>query len=66
MLLNVKELSEHSAWADSKVWTEVMKLNGHSEIKYIFDLLFHLHSVQHAYLCIWTGQSLDQIARRRK
>ena len=60
MLSYIKDLSEHMAWADSKIWTEVMKISKHSNIKDIFDLLFHLHSVQHAYLCIWTNQQLDQ------
>ena len=63
MLLDIKELSDHMFWADSKVWSEVMKISQHNKIQHIFDLLFHLHTVQHAYLCIWNNQPLNNLGK---
>jgi uncharacterized damage-inducible protein DinB len=59
MLPGIKELSEHMFWADMTVWSEVMKIDQNKDTQNIFDLLFHLHSVQHAYLSIWKDESLN-------
>jgi uncharacterized damage-inducible protein DinB len=58
MLQEIKELSDHMFWADMTIWSEVRKIKQDKDTKNIFDLLFHLHSVQHAYLSIWKDESL--------
>lgn len=63
MLSDIKELSDHMYWADSIVWSEVMKISHHDDIQIIFDLLFHLHSVQHAYFSLWHNQHLGQLEK---
>lgn len=58
MLPEINDLSEHMFWADMKVWSEINKMQN-KDTKNIFDLFFHLHSVQHAYLSIWENESLS-------
>ena len=63
MLVNIKELSDHMYWADSKVWSEIKKISQDSNIQTILDLVYHLHSVQYAYLCIWKKESLASLPK---
>lgn len=53
MLEHIKELADHMYWADSIIWEEVMKLHEKENQKRIKELLYHIHSVQNAYLDIW-------------
>ena len=62
MLPEISDLSEHMFWADMKVWSEINKMQN-KDTKNIFDLFFHLHSVQHAYLCIWKEESLNHFQK---
>jgi uncharacterized damage-inducible protein DinB len=56
VLVEINELSCHMYWADGIIWDTVLKLpekENHPEIK---KLLYHIHSVQNAYLNIWLKQ----------
>jgi uncharacterized damage-inducible protein DinB len=44
-------------WADTKVWMAVPDLQGRPDDR-LRRLLLHLHTVQRAFLKIWTGQPL--------
>lgn len=61
MPMEIKDLSDHMFWADITIWSEVRKIEQDKDTKSIFDLLFHLHSVQHAYLSIWNNESLNYL-----
>jgi uncharacterized damage-inducible protein DinB len=63
MSQEIKTLSEHMFWADMIVWSEVKRIQQDKDTKNIFDLFFHLHSVQHAYLSIWKDESLKYFGR---
>jgi len=58
MLAEIKELSNHMFWADGIVWEVVLKQperENHTKLK---ELLYHIHSVQNAYLNIWFNQPI--------
>jgi uncharacterized damage-inducible protein DinB len=40
-------------WADSIVWRFVLKTEGAEKDEKIKSKFFHIHMVQHAYLCLW-------------
>ena len=62
MLPEINDLSEHMFWADMKVWSEINKMQN-KDTKNIFDLFFHLHMVQHVYLCIWKNEPIDHLEK---
>jgi len=46
------ELFRHMTWADALVWRTVL---AHDHDDRTYKLLFHIHSVQHAFLSVWRG-----------
>lgn len=47
------DLFRHMAWADAVVWRAVL---GAEHDDRTYQLLFHLHSVQWAFLSVWRGE----------
>ncbi len=59
-LLNEKKnLFAHMFWADAKVWESVFKLSDYERNEKMKELLYHIHTVQHAYLLLWLEQELN-------
>lgn len=58
MLAHIQELFQHMYWADGLVCNSVLKLSDPNDSR-LKELLYHIHSVQHAYLRIWLHQPLD-------
>lgn len=56
---NIKLLLHHMEWADAKVWESVLKLSSSKSDSKMRKLLYHLHSVQRAFLYLWTKQPLE-------
>ncbi len=56
-------LLDHMEWADALVWRTVHESEAARRDDYVLDSLFHLHLVQHAYLCVWTGAELPELDR---
>ena len=52
-------LFTHMEWADALLWRAVLAEKVVSWDDYVREGTFHLHSVQRAYLCIWTGEPSD-------
>ena len=60
-------LLSHMEWADACLWAAVLGLPAAREDRRTRELLYHLHSVQHAYLHVWRRQplaipALDELA----
>jgi uncharacterized damage-inducible protein DinB len=51
----VNELSRHMEWADALIWRAVRESPADGEVR---GKLHHLHTVQHAYLQIWRGETV--------
>jgi uncharacterized damage-inducible protein DinB len=50
------DLYRHMKWADGEVWRAVMACEAAHGDATLTGLLLHLHTVQRAFLDIWTGQ----------
>jgi uncharacterized damage-inducible protein DinB len=55
---NLYDLFMYMQWADAAVWQSVLKTAGVETDEKIKNTLFHIHMVQHAYLCLWEKQPL--------
>jgi uncharacterized damage-inducible protein DinB len=55
----IRDLFRHMEWADAIVWQPILKLEPHGEDRRLLELLYHSHSVQHAFLQVWHGVPLD-------
>lgn len=51
-----RELFAHMEWADAAVWTAVLGTDPALQDQPLRDLLVHLHSVQQAFLDVWSGR----------
>jgi uncharacterized damage-inducible protein DinB len=47
------DLFVHMQWADATVWQVALKTTGAGNDEKIKSIFFHIHMVQHAYLCLW-------------
>lgn len=54
----LRDLYRHMAWADAQVWAAVTKLPAGPPDERLRTLLLHIHTVQTAFLHVWTGQPL--------
>lgn len=55
----VQDLFRHMEWADSLVWAETLRRQETASNGRIRELLHHVHSVQWAYLQIWSGEPVE-------
>jgi uncharacterized damage-inducible protein DinB len=53
-----RTLLRHMEWADALIWNAVLKLGPANQDQRLLDRLYHLHSVQWAYLKVWQKQPL--------
>jgi uncharacterized damage-inducible protein DinB len=52
----LRELFRHMEWADATVWQAVATLNSLPPDTRLRDRLLHIHTVQRAFLLVWTGR----------
>jgi uncharacterized damage-inducible protein DinB len=52
-------LYRHMEWADAAVWSAALASNPARTDARLFDLLYHSHVVQHAFLRTWLQQPYD-------
>ena len=55
----LRDLLSHADWADATVWSAVL---GNRDVLYeprVQFWLHHIHTVQHAFVRLWSGQALD-------
>ncbi|MBD3334738.1 MAG: damage-inducible protein DinB [Candidatus Eisenbacteria bacterium] len=53
------ELLQHMFWADALIWKGALESQRARDDAAVRDHLYHLHAVQHAFLRIWQGRSMD-------
>lgn len=49
-------LARHMEWADAIVWEAVVRSEAGRSDKRILTWLYHIHTVQHAFVSIWRGE----------
>jgi uncharacterized damage-inducible protein DinB len=54
----LRELYRHMEWADATVWRALLAHPPAARDDRLRNLLLHLHTVQRAFLDVWTGQPL--------
>jgi uncharacterized damage-inducible protein DinB len=54
----LRELFQHMEWADATVWRAALAHPPAARDPRLLDLLLHLHTVQHAFVTVWTQQPL--------
>ena len=52
----IEELFAAMEWSDATMWRSVLAHPAAESDPKIRELLYHLHMVQRAFLCIWSGQ----------
>src|SRR3712207_617627 len=57
------DLFRHMEWADAKVWGAVSQLPDDRDAK-LWQWLIHIHTVQRAFLQVWTGRRIEEAMRR--
>ena len=57
----LKDLLRHMEWADAKVWSAVP--DGTPADKRLTELLLHVHTVQQAFLAVWTKSDVRLVFR---
>lgn len=57
-------LFQHMNWADATVWRSVLQVSNVESDLRVRDLLYHIHIVQHAFLCIWSKKPSELDAFR--
>ena len=55
----LKDQFKHMQWADATVWRAVLELPATEIDTALRDLLYHIHMVQYAFLCIWQDAEAD-------
>ncbi len=55
----LRDLALHLEWADAAVWRAVLESADQELDSRLENWLHHIHSVQHAFLCIWQGETLE-------
>lgn len=55
----LRELTGHLRWADERVWDAVLASPAAMSDAALTAKLHHLHSVQRAFLRMWTGAAID-------
>lgn len=51
---DLKDLFHHMHWADATVWAAVLATDAAAADTKLADLFYHIHSVQRAFLAVWT------------
>lgn len=51
----LKDLFHHMHWADATVWNSVLETEAAAGDARVTDLFYHIHSVQRAFLAVWTA-----------
>ena len=54
-----QDLMKHMEWADGLIWGSLLSLSGAQQEPSLMERLYHLHSVQWAYLQIWRGEPVQ-------
>ncbi|MFI5310742.1 MAG: DinB family protein [Gemmatimonadales bacterium] len=54
-----RTLLRHMEWADASIWSAALKLESARHDERLLDRLYHLHSVQWAYLKVWQSRPLE-------
>ena len=49
-------LFDHLHWADALMWRTILSTPALHGDRRIYELLFHIHQVQHAMLSVWRGE----------
>ena len=57
----LQDLLRHMEWADAKVWSTVP--DSTPADKRLLDLLLHIHTVQQAFLAVWTNTDVSVVFR---
>lgn len=58
MSREIEHLVEHMEWADAATWNAVLQVPGAAGDAGLLERLYHLHTVQSAYLQIWRGEAI--------
>ncbi len=58
-LTTLDSLYRHMDWADAALWRTALDTDGAPGDDRLCFLLHHIHTVQHAFHCVWTGRTLD-------
>ncbi|MBR9975835.1 MAG: DinB family protein [Bacteroidetes bacterium] len=51
----LKDLFHHMHWADATVWNSVLETEAAAGDNRVTELFYHIHSVQRAFLAVWTS-----------
>ncbi|MDX9759109.1 MAG: DinB family protein [Bacteroidota bacterium] len=54
----IKDLFFHMHWADAQVWDAVLTSDHIADDARIIDLFYHVHSVQRAFMAVWTNNPI--------
>ena len=60
----LQDLLRHMEWADARVWAAVPTASPHDAR--LYELLMHIHMVQHAFLTIWKGADVNVLFEHSK
>ncbi len=55
----LKDMLNHMNWADAKMWDTVLSNPAIHKHKKLWNVLYHLHSTQHAFYQLWLDLPLD-------
>src|SRR5436305_8506976 len=55
---DLTELARHMEWADAIAWRSVLSSQEARDDERIRMWLYHVHMVQHAFLCVWRDEGL--------
>lgn len=58
MTTELRQLLEHTEWADALVWSEVVRDDAMRDDGRILELLHHVHLVQHVYVDVLQGDEV--------
>lgn len=61
----LKDLFLHMHWADATVWDTVLVNAAASEDTRVLDLFYHIHSVQRAFMAVWTSTPIAMPKREQ-
>lgn len=53
------DLMEHCQWADAELWRAVLAHSDGPLDPKVHFWLHHIHTVQHAFLCVWRDKALE-------
>lgn len=62
---HLKDLFFHMHWADAIVWDAVLTTEAAATDQRVADLFYHIHSVQRAFMAVWTNNPIAMPKREQ-